>query len=45
MIDESMMHGLIELILELHLIFSDGNIMRRREVGLFEDLPFTDGAE
>ena len=41
LIDHGVMHGPIEELLELHGVFSDGDVSRRKKSTFLDDLPFS----
>ena len=46
LVDQRVLHGLIEHLLELHGIFSDGDMARHQEVGFLDDFALSaDDAE
>ena len=41
LVDQCVMHGLIKHLLELHGVFSDSDMTRRREIGFVDHLTFS----
>ena len=45
LVDQRVLHGLIEHLLEVHGVFSDYDVVRCVEIGLLNDLPIADDAQ